>query len=122
MKNGRIKTVFGAISLCLALLLPAGCTKPVEPSPAPDAAPTPAAATDTPTPTAPGEEELIYMPAYEVYPPDMDPLYTRSAVEKDDGLWFVRQVQDQGEMYYALMRGGKDAADPVTVVAFDPDV
>ena len=62
------------------------------------------------------------MPAYEVYPPDMDPLYTRSAVEKDDGLWFIRQVQDQGEMYYALMRGGKDAADPVTVVAFDPDV
>ena len=122
MQNGRIKTVFGAISLCLALLLPAGCTKPVEPSPAPDAAPTPTAATDTPAPTAPREEELIYMPAYEVYPPDMDPLYTRSAVEKDDGLWFIRQVQDQGEMYYALMRGGKDAADPVTVVAFDPDV
>lgn len=122
MKNGRIKTVFGAISLCLALLLPAGCTKPVEPSPAPDAAPTPAAATDTPAPTAPGEEELIYMPAYEVYPPDMDPLYTRSAVEKDGGLWFIRQIQDQGEMYYALMRGGKDAADPVTVAAFDPDV
>ena len=122
MKNGRIKTVFGAISLCLALLLPAGCTKPVEPSPAPDAAPTPATATDTPAPTASGEEELIYMPAYEVYPPDMDPLYTRCAVEKDGGLWFIRQVQDQGEMYYALMRGGKDAADPVTVIAFDPDV
>ena len=122
MKNRTIKTVFGAISLCFALVLFAGCAKPVEPSPTPDAAPTPAAATDTPAPTAPGEEELIYMPAYEVYPPDMDPLYTRSAVEKDDGLWFIRQVQDQGEMYYALMRGGKDAADPVTVVAFDPDV
>ena len=25
-------------------------------------------------------------------------------------------------MYYALMRGGKDAADPITVIAFDPDV
>ncbi len=62
------------------------------------------------------------MPTYEVYPPDMDPMYTRCAAEKDDGLWFIRQVQEQGEMHYALMRGGKDAADPVTVVSFDPDV
>ncbi len=124
MKNGRIKAVFGAISLCLALLLPAGCAKPAAPSPVPDAAPTSAAATPAPAQEtqAPADEELIYMPAYEVYPPDMDPLYTRSAVEKDGGLWFIRQVQEQGEMYYALMRGGKDAADPVTVIAFDPDV
>ena len=124
MKSGRVKTMFGVIALCLALVLFAGCAKPVEPSPMPDAAPTLAAATPTPVPATqePADEELIYMPAYEVYPPDMDPLYTRCAVEKDGGLWFIRQVQDQGEMYYALMRGGKDAADPVTVIAFDPDV
>jgi len=124
MKNETIKTVFGAISLCLALVLLAGCAKPVEPSPVPDTAGTPAATTPAPVQGTqePADEELVYMPTYEVYPPDMDPLYTRCAVEKDGGLWFIRQVQDQGEMYYALMRGGKDAADPVTVIAFDPDI
>ncbi len=122
MKNGRIKAVFGAISLCLALLLPAGCAKPDEP--APTAAVTSAAMTDAPSPAPPEppEEELVYVPSYEVYPSAMDPMYSRCAVEAEEGVWFIRFVEDQGENYYALMRGGKDAADPVTVFAFDQDV
>ena len=122
MKTGRIKAVIGGLALCLALLLPAGCAKPAEPSPT-AAAVTPSPATGTPAPAAPGpgEEELVYVARYEVYPPTMDPLYTRCALEKEEGVYFIRYVEDQGETYYALMRGGRDAADPVTILAFDQD-
>ncbi len=117
-KAAAVKSLTGVIFLCMAILLLAGCAKPADPAPtaAPAEVPTP-----TVTPEA-AEEPLVYVPAYEVYPPSMDIRYTRCAVEREDGVWFVRQVQDQGETYYAIMRGGKDAADPVTVVAFEPDV
>ncbi len=127
MKTGTIKALLGALTLSLAFLLLAGCAKPAVPSSTAEArptapAPTPAAATNAPVQTPPAEEELVYVPAYEVYPPTMDPLYSRCAVEKAEGVYFIRYVEDQGENYFALMRGGKDAADPVTIHAFDEDV
>ena len=61
------------------------------------------------------------MPAYESLPPSMDPLTTRFPVETADGVWFMRVVQTAEGAGYQLMRGGKDAADPVTVAAFAPE-
>ena len=127
MKTATIKALLGALSLCLAFLLLAGCAKPTVPSSTAEAPPTtpaltPTAAASPPVQTLPAEEELVYVPAYEVYPPTMDPLYSRCAVEKEDGVYFIRFVEDQGVNYYALMRGGKDAADPVTIHAFDEDI
>ena len=127
MKKGTLRTMAGFLLLFLLLALPAGCEKPPQ---APTVSTAPAAPTPSPGhgPASPspapktGNEEMVYMPAYEAYPPDMDPLYTRCAVEREDGVWFIRQVQEQEEMYYALMHGGRDAADPVTVIAFDPGV
>ena len=121
MKTGTVRQLAWTLILCLLFLLSAGCK--TADTPAETAAPAPAPSAPAPSqPPETPEEETVYVPSYEVYPPSMDPLYTRCAVEREDGLWFLRQVEDQGEMYYALMHGGRDAADPVTVSAFDPGV
>ena len=123
MKNRTLRIIAMIFSAFLLISLLAGCERT---SPAPTAAPTSAdpqpspGISPSPSPQA-EDEDLVYVPTYEVYPPTMDIMYSRNAVEKADGVWFIRQVWDQGEMYYALMRGGKDAEDPVTVIAFDPD-
>ena len=121
MKTGRVRRLAWTLILCFLFLLSAGCQTADPPAEAAAPAPAPSAPAPSQPPETP-EEETVYVPSYEVYPPSMDPLYTRCAVEREDGLWFLRQVEDQGEMYYALMHGGRDAADPVTVSAFDPGV
>ena len=105
--------------LCLLLLLPAGCAKaePASPTPGPaqaeSSAPNP---TETPAPEA---EETVYVPAYEVYPPSMAPGLTNYPTQREDGVWFIRLLEVDGEYHYPLMHGGKDAEDPVTVLDFD---
>ncbi len=121
MKTGTVRCLARTLILCLLFLLSAGC-QTADP-PAETAAPAPAPSVPAPSLSPETlEEETVYVPSYQVYPPSMDPLYTRCAVEREDGLWFLRQVEDQGETYFALMRGGKDAADPVTVFSFEPGV
>ena len=121
MKTGTVRQLAWTLILCLLFLLSAGCKTADTLAEAAAPAPAPAAPAPAQSPEAP-EEETVYVPSYQVYPPSMDPLYTRCAVEREDGLWFLRQVEDQGESYYAFMHGGPDAADPVTVTAFDPGV
>ena len=124
MKTRNLRLLAGMLVLCLLFV---GCVG--NPAPPPTLAPTSTTAETPenigepdPVPPEAEDEELVYVPTYEVYPPSMDPLYSRCAVETEDGVWFIRQVEDQGEPYYSLMHGGKDASDPVTVIAFDPGV
>ena len=124
MKTRNLRLLPGMLVLCLLFV---GCVgNPAPPStlaPTSTTAETPESIGEPdPVPPEAEDEELVYVPTYEVYPPSMDPLYSRCAVETEDGVWFIRQVEDQGESYYSLMHGGKDASDPVTVIAFDPGV
>ena len=115
------KTLARALSLLL-LLLTAGCgkTEPPAPTPAPTASPTEAPeAAQTPPPVE--EEETVYVPTYEVYPPSMAPGLTNYPTEREDGVWFIRMAEEDGEIRYPLMHGGKDAENPVTVLDFAPD-
>ncbi len=114
-------------TLALSLLLPAaGCGRvpaPTAPTPstapAATAAPTAAAqATQAPTPEA---EEIVYLPKFDVYPPSMAPGLTNYPVEREDGVWFIRLLEEDGEIHYPLMHGGKDAENPVTVLDFGPE-
>ncbi len=128
----KAKTAF-ALLLALLLLASAGCapaapeapTAAPTPTPAAEATPkpaeTPAPAASPEPPEAPEAEPTVYVPAYEPLPPSMDPLTTRFPVETADGVWFMRLVQTAEGAGYQLMRGGKDAADPVTVAAFAPE-
>ncbi len=122
-------------ALFLAFLLLAGCgpqspAQTTSPAPAPAAADTPAptavpAPNAAPTPEAtpePAAEALVYVPSYAPLPEAMDPLTTRFPKETEDGVWFLRLVQTQDGSCYSLMRGGPDAADPVTVMSFPPDI
>ncbi len=113
------KALAGALAL-LVLCLAAGCGKTPAPTPAPSEAP-PAAPAAELTQAPPAEEELVYVPTYEVYPPSMNPGLVNLPVERPDGVWFIRYVEEDGEIHYPIMHGGPDAADPVTVLGFDPD-
>lgn len=73
-------------------------------------------------PTDTGDEPSVYVPSYEPLPASMDPLTTRFPVETEDGVLFLRVVQTQETSGYCLMKGGKDAQDPVTVISFDPEL
>ena len=114
-KNSRVL----AAALSLALLLStAGC------GPVPGLPPVPtAAAAAAPEPaqvTAPSEnEEIIYVPSYDVFSPFM--YQFNFAVEREDSVWSLREVDDGEGMYLCLMRGGRDVDDPVTVASFDPE-
>ena len=61
------------------------------------------------------------MPSYEPLPATMDPITTRFPVETEEGVLFLRVVQTAEGSGYQLMRGGKDAADAVAVIAFAPE-
>ena len=114
-KNSRVL----AAALSLALLLStAGC------GPVPGLPPVPtAAAAAAPEParvTAPSEnEEIIYVPSYDVFSPFM--YQFNFAVEREDSVWSLREVDDGEGMYLCLVRGGRDVDDPVTVASFDPE-
>ena len=71
--------------------------------------------------SAGGESDVVYVPAFEAYPASMNPSYTRCAMEREDGVWFIRQVQEGDTLTYCLMRGGKDASDPEVIASFDAD-
>jgi len=121
------------LSLLLVIILLPGCspatperaadpppTTALSPTSAPTLAPT---ATPAPEPSeAPEAERLIYVPSYEPLPLTMDPLTTRFPVETAEGVLFLRVVQTQETSGYCLMKGGKDAQDPVTVISFDPEL
>ncbi len=126
----RRKCGAAALTLFLAFLLLAGCTPGTPaPTPAPTAAaaPTPAAAA---TPTPPPEpsstpleaEKLVYVPSYEPLPAALDGIATRFPRETEDGLWFIRVTASADGSCYCLLRGGRDASDPVTVAAFPPEI
>lgn len=117
------------LGACLLLALLAGCA-PASPAPgeaSPAIVPTPEAAPEatpaaepSPEPT-PAGEATVYVPTYEPLPDTMDPITTRFPVETAEGVWFLRMVQTPEGSGYRLMRGGKNAADPVTVAAFPAD-
>lgn len=65
--------------------------------------------------------DVVYVPSFEAYPASMDPGYTRCAMEREDGVWFIRQVEEGDTLTYCLMRGGKDASDPELIASFDAD-
>ncbi len=117
------------LALFLAVLLLAGCgpqtpqptatptpASPPAATPAPTAAPTP-----EPTPEPEGEK-LVYVPSYEPLPAAIDGIATRFPRETEDGLWFLRVTASAEGSCYCLMRGGRDASDPVTVASFPPDI
>ena len=119
------------VSLLLAFLLLVGCSPSApaptqNPEPASAETPTPAPATSPTVPSEPSpamdeEELLVYVPSYEALPLTMDPLTTRFPVESEEGVLFLRAVQTAESSGYQLMRGGKDAADAVTVISFAPE-
>ncbi len=121
MKKAAIKALAVLLSLCLASLLLAGCgkTEPSAPTPEPTVE---ATAAPEPAQTSPPEnEEIVYVPKYEVYPAALDN-QTGFALEREDGVWFLRQVEAGGEWYFCLMHGGVDASDAVTAVTFDTEI
>ena len=113
------KALAGAMAL-LVLCFSAGCGRTPAPTPAPSEAP-PAAPAAEITQAPPEEEEIVYVPTYEVYPPSMNLGLVNLPVERPDGVWFIRYMEEGGEIHYPIMHGGPDAADPVTVLGFDPD-
>ncbi len=118
-KNIAFKTLAAGLAFAL-LLLTAGCGPVSGPSPAPAEAST--VTSEPPAPTLPPEdEELVYVPMYEVYPPSMAPGLTNYPTEREDGVWFIRMAEEDGEIRYPLMHGGPDAENPVTVLDFGPD-
>ena len=118
-KNIAFKTLAAGLAFAL-LLLTAGCGPVPAPSPAPMAPST--VTSEPPAPTQPPEdEELVYVPMYEVYPPSMAPGLTNYPTEREDGVWFIRMAEEDGEIRYPLMHGGPDAENPVTVLDFGPD-
>ena len=122
MPNNRKRTVFQAIALvlplCLTLCLLAGCGKSVLPAPTAVHTFAPTAAPEEPTQAPPEDREIVYIPRYEVYPAVLDN-QTGFTAEREDGVWFFRQVESGGEWYFCLMHGSGDAADAVTAVTFD---
>jgi ABC-type glycerol-3-phosphate transport system substrate-binding protein len=117
------------LALFLAVLLLAGCgpqtpqptatqppASPPSATPAPTAPPAP-----EPTPEPEGEK-LVYVPSYEPLPAAIDGIATRFPRETEDGLWFLRVTASAEGSCYCLMRGGRDASDPVTVASFPPDI
>ena len=119
-KNTAFKILAAGLAFALLLLVTAGCGPVSGPSPAPAEAPT--VTPEPPVPTLPPEdEELVYVPKYEVYPPSMAPGQTNLPVERSDGVWFIRMAEEDGEIRYPLMHGGKDAENPVTVLDFGSD-
>jgi len=112
------------LALLIVLSLPA-CGKP-KPASAPTDAPSPTettAAPPVPTDAEPAaeDERTVYVPAYEPLSPTMDGISVRFPVETEDGVYFMRLVQSAEGSGYRLMRGGKDAENPVTVAAFAPE-
>ena len=116
------KVLAGTLALCL-LLFAAGCEKGGAPAPDASEAPvTPAASAPVSAPPGATEaEETVYVPGYEVYPPSMAPGLTNYPTEREDGVWFIRMAEEDGEIRYPLMHGGPDAENPVTVLDFGPD-
>lgn len=113
------------LALLILLFLPA-CGKP-KPASAPTDAPSPTettAAPPVPTDAEPAaeSEKTVYVPAYEPLSPTMDGISVRFPVETEDGVYFMRLVQSAEGSGYRLMRGGKDAENPVTVAAFAPEL
>ena len=98
------------LTLALLMLLLPGCGKP-EPSAPTDApnAVTPTAAPELTQAPTPEEEEIVYVPSYEVYPPSMAPGQVNFPLERSDGVWFIRLEMDGDEIHYPLMHGGPDA-------------
>lgn len=105
--------------VCLLCLFPAGCAKPETGSPTPipaQAEPSAPKPVETPSPAGEG---IVYVPTYQVYPPSMAPGLTNYPTQREDGVWFIRLLEVDGEYHYPLMHGGTDAEDPVTVLDFD---
>ena len=125
MKTKAYQGLALILSLALLILLPAGCgrTEPTVPtsSPAPAAAETPTAAPQPAQAPTPEAEDVVYVPQFEVYPPSMAPGLTNYPAEREDGVWFIRLLEEDGEIHYPLMHGGKDAENPVTVLDFGPE-
>lgn len=117
------------LALFLAVLLLAGCgprtpqpTATLTPASPPAATPAPTAPpAPEPTPEPEGEK-LVYVPSYEPLPAAIDGIATRFPRETEDGLWFIRVTASPDGSCYCLMRGGRDASDPVTVAAFPPEI
>ena len=122
MKTKAYRRLALILSLALLLLLAAGCgkTQPPPATPVPTAAPT-ASPEPTQTPPPAEEEEIVYVPTYQVYPSSMAPGLTNNPVEREDGVWFISMTEVDGEIHCPLMHGGKDAENPVTVLDFGPD-
>ena len=104
MRRSRRITAYKALtlSLCLASLLFAGCGKTEPSAPTPEST---AAVTAAPEPIQsppPENEEIVYVPRYEVYPAVLDN-QTGFTLEREDGVWFFRQVEAGGEWYFCLM-------------------
>ncbi len=116
MKKAVLKALAAVLCLCLTLLPLAGCGQVEKPAPTPSDVPT---VSPEPTP-APTEEEIVYVPQYEVYPAALDN-QTGFLAEREDGVWYFRQVESGGEWYFCLMHGGVNAADAATVVTFDTE-
>ena len=127
LQRGKRRTA-AILALFLAVLLLAGCgprtpqpTATLTPASPPAATPAPTAPpAPEPTPEPEGEK-LVYVPSYEPLPAAIDGIATRFPRETEDGLWFLRVTASADGSFYCLMRGGRDASDPVTVAAFPPD-
>ncbi len=106
-----------ALMLAILFLLPFSACSNSKSTPAPaessTAEPVPGSADRT--------ERLVYVPSYEVLPVSMDPITVRFPVETEENVYFFRLVQSAEGAGYRLMRGGKDAAEAVTVASFAPE-